>query len=263
MDGRIEPHGSSRQIALGVPTKAPVAGVAKTRLGRGLGYKAAAKLHRAFLFDVIDMLGRVSAELGPIQRFLMCPDQQQAQIVRGLAGEPLTVEVQTRSGLMGCLVDIFDAGFGFGAQYAAAIASDSPGLPEGHILRCLELVQHYDVVLGPDEGGGYYLIAARRRAWSRIPDLLLGRQYDGATIRAATMDQASALGLTVIEGPSGYDIDTIEDLAVLIKRSFPDAANSMPHTYAALGELAGELPLPAGIDNAAFQSLLADVKRSD
>ena len=139
MESRIEQHVCSVQIALGVPTKAPIAGVAKTRLGRGLGYEVAAKLHRAFLLDAIAMLGRVSAKLGRVGRFLMCPDQQQAEIVRGFVGQSLTVEVQTRTGLMGCLTDVFDTGFGSGAQYAAAIASDIPGLPEGHILRCLEL----------------------------------------------------------------------------------------------------------------------------
>ena len=259
MESRIEQHVCSVQIALGVPTKAPIAGVAKTRLGRGLGYEVAAKLHRAFLLDAIAMLGRVSARLGRVGRFLMCPDQQQAEIVRGFVGQSLTVEVQTRTGLMGCLTDVFDTGFGSGAQYAAAIASDIPGLPEGHILRCLDLARRYDLVLGPDNGGGYYLIAARRAAWSRVPDLLLGKPYDGATIRTATMEQASALGMTAAEGPAGYDIDTIEDLAILIERDLPEAANTMRYTRAALDEFAGELSLPVSVDNPTVRSTLTDV----
>ena len=193
----------------------------------------------------------------------MCPDQQQAEIVRGFVGESLTVEVQTRTGLMGCLTNVFDTGFGSGAQYAAAIASDIPGLPEGHILRCLELARDYDVVLGPDSGGGYYLIAARRAAWSRIPDLLMGKPYDGATIRMATMEQASGLGLTVAEGPAGYDIDTIEDLAILIERDLPEAAGTMPHTCAALGELAGGSSILGGVEIPAVPSPLDDAKQSE
>ena len=263
MESRIELHGCSVQIALGVPTKAPIAGVAKTRLGRGLGYEVAAKLHRAFLLDAIAMLGRVSAKLGRVGRFLICPDQQQAEIVRGFVGESLTVEVQTRTGLMGCLTNVFDTGFGSGAQYAAAIASDIPGLPEGHILHCLELARDYDVVLGPDSGGGYYLIAARRAAWSRIPDLLMGKPYDGATIRMATMEQASGLGLTAAEGPAGYDIDTIEDLAILIERDLPEAAGTMPHTCAALGELAGGSSILGGVEIPAVPSPLDDAKQSE
>ena len=263
MESRIEQHGCSVQIALGVPTKAPIAGVAKTRLGRGLGYEVAAKLHRAFLLDAIAMLGRVSAKLGRVGRFLMCPDQQQAEIVRGFVGESLTVEVQTRTGLMGCLTNVFDTGFRSGAQYAAAIASDIPGLPEGHILRCLELARDYDVVLGPDSGGGYYLIAARRAAWSRIPDLLMGKPYEGATIRMATKEQASGLGLTAAEGPAGYDIDTIEDLAILIERDLPEAAGTMPHTCAALGELAGGSSILGGVEIPAVPSPLDDAKQSE
>ena len=263
MESRIEQHVCSVQIALGVPTKAPIAGVAKTRLGRGLGYEVAAKLHRAFLLDAIAMLGRVSAKLGRVGRFLVCPDQQQAEIVRGFVGESLTVEVQTRTGLMGCLTNVFDTGFGSGAQYAAAIASDIPGLPEGHILHCLELARDYDVVLGPDSGGGYYLIAARRAAWSRVPDLLLGKPYDGATIRTATMEQASALGLTAAEGPAGYDIDTIEDLAILIERDLPETAGTMPHTCAALGELAGGSSILGGVEIPAVPSPLDDAKQSE
>lgn len=263
MEGQTESRDSRVEIALGVPTKAPVAGVAKTRLGRGLGYKSAAKLHQAFLLDAVAMLGRVSAELGAVRRFLMCPDQRHARIVRGFVGASVTVEVQRRTGLMGCLADVFDSGFRNGAQFAAAIASDTPGLPDGHVLRCLELARDYDVVLGPDEGGGYYLIAARRPAWGRIPELLMGRDYEGATIRAATLEQASSLGLTATEGPPGYDIDTIEDLAALMQRNFPEATNSMPNTCAAVSELAGELSLPAGIDNATLRSQLADAQQSE
>ena len=263
MESRIEQHGCSVQIALGVPTKAPIAGVAKTRLGRGLGYEAAAKLHRAFLLDAIAMLGRASVKLGQVRRFLMCPDQRHAEIVRGFVGDSLTVEVQTRTGLMGCLADVFDTGFRSGAQYAAAIASDIPGLPEGHILCCLELARDYDVVLGPDNGGGYYLIAARRAAWSRIPDLLMGKPYEGATIRMATKEQASGLGLTAAEGPAGYDIDTIEDLAILIERDLPEAANTMPHTCAALGELAGGSSILGGVEIPAVPSPLDDAKQSE
>ncbi len=259
----IESQQASVHIALGVPTKAPIAGVAKTRLGRGLGHDAAAKLHRAFLLDTIAMLGRVSAELGLVRRFLMCPDQRHAQIVRGLFGGSLTVEVQGRTGLMGCLADVFDSGFRSGAQYAAAIASDIPGLPERHVLRCLELARDYDVVLGPDCGGGYYLIAARRAAWRIIPDLLMGVPYDGATIRVETMKHASVLGLTTAEGPAGYDIDTIEDLRVLIERDLSKEARTMSHTRAALGDLARGSLLLSGVEVPRIPSPQDDAELSD
>ena len=263
MEGQIEPRDSTVEIALGVPTKAPVAGVAKTRLGRGLGYASAAKLHQAFLLDAVATLGRVSAELGAVRRFLMCPDERHAKILRGFVGISVTVEVQRRTGLMGCLADVFDSGFRSGAQYAAAIASDTPDLPDGHVLRCLELARDFDVVLGPDEGGGYYLIAARRPAWGRIAELLMGKDYEGATIRSATLDQATSLGLKATEGPPGYDIDTIEDFAALMQRNFPEAANSMPNTCAAVSELAGELSLAAGIDHETLRGLMADARKSE
>ena len=72
------------------------------------------------------------------------------------------------------------------------------------------------------------------------------------------MEQASALGLTAAEGPAGYDIDTIEDLAILIERDLPEAANTMRYTRAALDEFAGELSLPVSVDNPTVRSTLTD-----
>ena len=42
-----------------------------------------------------------------------------------------------------------------------ALNSDGPTLPAGHLRQALDQLDQADVVLGPGEDGGYYLIGLR------------------------------------------------------------------------------------------------------
>jgi glycosyltransferase A (GT-A) superfamily protein (DUF2064 family) len=81
----------------------------------------------------------------------------------------------------------------------AAFAALRPG-PQGH-----------DVVLGPAEDGGYYLIGLK---W-RQPRLFEAIAWSTGRVLAQTLERADSFGLRVHLLPPWYDIDTAADLARL------------------------------------------------
>jgi glycosyltransferase A (GT-A) superfamily protein (DUF2064 family) len=94
-----------------------------------------------------------------------------------------------------------------------------------------------DVALGPTLDGGYYLVSARRVVKSSLPRLFLGVAYESSTICAATAREATELDLTVGFGPSGFDVDTPNDLSTLARLISRVPARELPHTRVALAQI--------------------------
>jgi len=89
-----------------------------------------------------------------------------------------------------------------------------------------------DVVIGPTDDGGYYLIGVGRRQ----PALFDGIPWSTSATRAATEARARDLGLSVLLLPRWFDVDTPEDL----QRLRADLAGhaTAPRTAGFLGTLA-------------------------
>jgi uncharacterized protein len=91
--------------------------------------------------------------------------------------------------------------------------SDLPTLPSAHLVEAAHALGGgaADIVLGPAEDGGYYLIGLTRPA----PRLFAEVAWGAAEVLEATRARAHALGLHVHLLPPWYDVDTPADLARL------------------------------------------------
>ena len=87
------------------------------------------------------------------------------------------------------------------------LASDTPHLPRDVIRSAIARLDEIDVVLGPCDDGGYYLIGLRFRA----PTLFAGIPWSTAQVLDRTIQRAQEAGMTWELLPPGYDIDTWED----------------------------------------------------
>jgi len=204
---------NSAQVAVTVMAKAPIAGEAKTRLGREIGYPAAAALYRGLLLDTLGIIADLLPSPSAAHRSLVCPDQRHLGLLQELIPPNWTAIAQRRIGLMGGIADAFDDAFEAGADIVVVTDADSPYALLEHLVSCANLVDRHDIALGPTSDGGYYLIAARRTAWHRLPELLLGTVFNSNTICQATVDRANTLDLSAALGAISYDIDTASDLA--------------------------------------------------
>jgi hypothetical protein len=125
-----------------------------------------------------------------------------------------------------CLAQVLGQLLARGHTQALALNSDGPTLPASHLCRAIAYLDEADVVLGPGEDGGYYLIGLKE------PHPALFRDIDWSTERvtAQTLARAEALGLNVALLPAWYDVDTASDLERLRVEvaALPDDA--VPHT---------------------------------
>jgi rSAM/selenodomain-associated transferase 1 len=192
---------------LGVFAKWPRPGAVKTRLGGPPGWGAA--VARAFLLDALDRLAAV-----PARRVLaFAPPEAEAdfhELVKGRFG----LAPQSGGDLGQRLHAFFARQFEAGAGPVVVVGTDSPTLPLEHVeqaFRELEGPGKADVVLGPAQDGGYYLIGCG----PRLPPVFDGIAWGSATVLADTVARLSDPSWRLALLPPWYDVDTPEDWMML------------------------------------------------
>ena len=109
------------------------------------------------------------------------------------------------------------------------MGADVPGLPAAHLDAARAALARSDVVIGPSEDGGFYLIGA-----SRLPaGALFGLPWSRADSLRRTEDRLAALGISIARSPGWFDVDEAADLARL-ERLLAEDARPAPWTRAAL-----------------------------
>lgn len=191
-------------IAVVVMAKQPVPGTVKTRLQPLLSDRDIAALYDGFLRDRIS---QVRSLRGVIPVIAYTPADSRS-FFSELASDFVLLP-QLGDGLSARLTRLFEHLLGMGHDGVIATDSDSPTLPTEHLQRAVDrlTVPGTDVVLGPSEDGGYYLIGLRRG----YPALFNGIPWSTPQVYDETLRRAEALGLRVTAVPRWYDVDTPVD----------------------------------------------------
>ena len=100
-----------------------------------------------------------------------------------------------------------------GRERIVIVGSDSPTLPLEHLDQAYEALAAHDVVLGPAEDGGYYLVGSSRFA----PELLRGITWGSSRVLEQSTEALSRAGRSFHLLPPWYDVDTAGDLLRLEK----------------------------------------------
>ncbi|MGH6684188.1 MAG: TIGR04282 family arsenosugar biosynthesis glycosyltransferase [Pseudolabrys sp.] len=192
--------------------KAPIPGLAKTRLIPSIGAHAAAALQERLTGHTVATA--LAAEIGPVT--LWCtPDQNHPSFRELAARHKLTLKQQPTGDLgrrmLAAMADNVGA--------ALVIGTDCPALTPEHLHAAAVALDSYDVVLIPAEDGGYVLIGAR----VAHPEVFSDIAWGASSVLTETLARVSALGLKAIELPALWDIDTEADLA-RFERLFPEMA---------------------------------------
>lgn len=203
--------------ALAVFAKAPVPGRVKTRLCPPLTSDEAARVARILLEETVRrMLPRPD-----VARSFLFLDGAASPGIRSLASERgVTILPQCEGDLGARLTHAFRGLRDRGAERVVAIGSDTPHLDPGLLTRSFEALEAHDLVIGPAEDGGYYLIGARGPADGLFESIAWGT----GTVLDATRERARVLERTVETLRDGYDID---DVATL-RRAAREHGSSIP-----------------------------------
>ena len=188
-------------VAVVIMAKQPVPGAVKTRLRPLLSDADIAALYDGFLRDRISQV-RSLHNVAPV---IAHTPVESRPFFAELAPDFLLLP-QVGDSLSARLTCIFRRLFDMGHDEVIATDSDSPTLPTENLQRALDSLaaQDADVVLGPSDDGGYYLIGLRQLH----PRLFDAMPWSTPQVYEETLHRAAELGLRVTPLPGWYDVDT-------------------------------------------------------
>jgi hypothetical protein len=195
--------------ALVVMAKAPREGEVKTRLIGALTAAEVAAIYTNFLRDTFVLVEAFREERETVQIVLCYTPAGAEEAFENIEREG-SLMLPQRGGdlgerLINCFADLFEFGF----DSVIIIGGDSPTLPEEILIEAFDsLTGENDVVIGPAEDEGYYLIGMRKLHTEIFSDIPWGT--DRAL--AATEARISETGLGLKLLPVWYDVDTPEEL---------------------------------------------------
>jgi rSAM/selenodomain-associated transferase 1 len=195
--------GKPEPVAIAILAKAPLPGLAKTRLAPALGADGAANLQARFIERAVTTAQ--AAAVGPVTLWV-APHHPAFQTISALFGVPL---VEQPDGDLGARML---AAIAAANGPAMVIGTDCPALTPDHLRAAARsLADGVDVVIVPVEDGGYALIGMRRPQ----PALFAGLTWSTDTVMAETRRRLTRLGLSWREPARLWDIDEPADLARL------------------------------------------------
>lgn len=189
--------------ALLIFQKNAVPGYVKTRLAATIGD---ARAMDVYLF-LVAHTHRVAQQV-QVNKHLFYSDR-----IEPLSGNPenYTLHVQHGNDLGMRMQQAFATVFEAGAQQAVIIGTDCYELDAATIQDAFQLLAENEVVIGPAEDGGYYLLGLKKNS----PGLFNGITWSSDAVFTQTMEKAKVLGLRVATLPVLPDIDTEADLKSL------------------------------------------------
>lgn len=231
-----------------VLAKMPEPGRVKTRLAAGIGEAAATQIHERMLRHTLRRVAALphtfwwdasSKKVGNAKDW-------DATRVRTAYGSWRRYERQGGGDLGAridaALQDAFDRGY----DAAMVVGSDCPDLTAQDLEDASRklLDREADVVLGPSEDGGYWLLGVHRSAWTddQTRRLTKGIDWGTETVLAQTRDAIQAAGLRYHELRWLNDVDTLETLPVWERHDPSPPLSSLIQPSDAILERTPEFP---------------------
>jgi rSAM/selenodomain-associated transferase 1 len=202
--------------ALLVFAKTPKPGKVKTRLLAAVSAEVAAALHEACVADTLRLVRKMRGcdvfvfSAGGTSYFRQVV-KMQGSSVRERVFPQRGAELGTR------MENAFRKCFAMGYRRAVAIGTDTPWMGAERLRRAFAELKANDVVIGPAEDGGYYLLGMRRF----VPDIFRKIPWSTERVLELTLKKIVVLKLRKRLLRRDFDLDRPEDLrraARMLKR---------------------------------------------
>jgi rSAM/selenodomain-associated transferase 1 len=192
-------------VAVAVLAKAPIPGLAKTRLIPALGAGGAAALQARLTERAVATAS--GAGIGPVTLW-GAPDEHHATFAALRTRLRVALAPQPGADLGERMLAALVAANG----PALVIGTDCPALAAGHLREAADVLRGgSDVVIFPAEDGGYVLIGMR----APQPALFSGMRWGTPDVMDETRRRLRQLGLSWREPATLWDVDVPSDLARL------------------------------------------------
>ena len=188
------------RIGLAIMAKAPVPGLAKTRLIPYLGAEGAAALQTWLLRRTVAIA--VAADVGPVT--LWCAPDVDHPEFSACCGRRQVVLRQQADGDLGARMHAAVADSPAGGL---VVGTDCPVLTSGLLRRAAVSLDQNDATVIPAEDGGYVLIGMRHPSRRVFTDI----DWGSGKVMAQTRERLSEIGWRWSEFAPLWDVDREED----------------------------------------------------
>ena len=187
--------------------KAPLAGLAKTRLIPALGARGAADLARRMLAHTLEQAQ--SAAVGPVE---LCMTPSRSDPAWQSFVTPATVTWSDQGeGDLGMRMARAAERVSRSGEALLLIGTDCPALDSTGLRLAAESLKTFDATLVPTADGGYVLLGLNHYHPSLFQDI----EWSTPAVASETRNRLEQLGWKVREHPVLHDIDEPADLAWL------------------------------------------------
>lgn len=210
------------ETVIAIMAKQPLVGRTKTRLHPALTMQGAANLYEALLLDTIALAASQDwADLA----VAITPPESHPYFESITPAGTLLLPVQGKD-IGECLSQVMETLLGMGYLKALALNSDGPTLPAEYLNQAAGLLDQAEIVFGPNDDGGYYLVGMSQPHTSIFQDIA----WSTGQVFTQTMDRAAESGLHAAFTAPWYDVDTPADLNRLIRELETTSPDRLQHT---------------------------------
>ena len=211
-----------REAVIVVMAKQPRVGKTKTRLHPALSWQEAADLYQAMLQDTIELAASQPwADLA----VAITPPESRPYFESISPRGSLLIPVEGQD-IGACLAQSFAFSLQVGYSKALALNSDGPSLPPEYLKQAGAYLEQADVVFGPGEDGGYYLVGLKHAHTA----IFNGIAWSTEEVLSESLERVKELGLRAALTPPWYDVDTPADVLRLMNELDTLAPDRLPHT---------------------------------
>ena len=212
--------------------KTPRLGTVKTRMQPQLTPEQSLQLYRAMGRDLVAQ----HLQQGAYRMFISYWPADGLEEMKAWLGKDGEYLLQTQGDLGKKMGDTFQERLSSGSEKVCIIGSDLPTIDTHLIERAFELLDSSDVVLGPTDDGGYYLIAMK--APNRI--IFKDVAWSSEAVFDKTLENAAEGGLRIELLEQLSDIDSyteVKDLWLAINNDQKQLRTQIPLTSAVLADI--------------------------
>lgn len=184
-------------------TRVPIPGQTKTRLQSFISKNQCAEIHKCFLRDIKHTCEKLKRDI-----FIFYTPGDKDNILKNIFGNKHKYKIQKGKDLGEKMYNAIE--FVLEKKYNSCIliGSDIPYLKEDDLERAFSILRRKDIVLGPTEDKGYYLIGMKKP----IKTVFENIEYGHGNVLDNTIESIKNSNLTYDLTNKNIDIDEKEDL---------------------------------------------------
>lgn len=207
-------------VTLLVVSKAPVPGLAKTRLAVAVGEVAAADIAAATLLDTLDAVAATPVQARVVALTGDLDQASSSAEIRSRLGAFTVIEQRGADFAERLANASADAAAADGARPILLIASDTPQVTADLLTECAQALVSTDAVFGLARDGGWWLFGMTD---ATMADVLRAIPTSTSDTGAVTLSALRDTGIDVILVAELADVDTIDDVDAVRRVCAPDS----------------------------------------